>query len=205
MKLLIFGASGRTGRCLVEQALAAGHQVSAFARDPNRGLAWPEGLRLIRGDATDAAAVDAAVAGHDAVLSALGQGQDGRFQMAQAVGHIVAAMERHNVRRLVCLSAQGVGDSARASGLVFNWIVRPLLRESFAEKERMEQVVRSSRLDWVMVRACRLTNGPARGRYRLDPDRLGPIPTISRADVAACMLGQLASDRYVGRTPALAF
>jgi len=205
MKLLIFGASGRTGRCLVEQAFAAGHEVSAFARDPTRGLAWPEGLRVIGGDATDAAAVDAAVPGHDAVLSALGQGRDGRCQTALAMGHIVAAMERHNIRRLVCLSAQGVGESARTSGLVFNLIVRPLLRESFAEKERMEGVVRSSRLDWVVVRACRLTNGPARGRYRLDPDRLGPMPAISRADVAACMLGQLTSDRYVGRTPALAF
>jgi len=205
MKVLIFGASGRTGRCLVEQAVAAGHEVSAFVRDPTRGPAWPPGLRVIRGDAADAAAVDAAVAGHDAVLSALGKGRDGRSQMAQAVGYIVAAMERHNVRRLVCLSAQGVGESARSSGLVFNWIVRPILRESFAEKERMEQTVRSSGLDWVVIRACRLTNGPARGSYRLDPDRLGPRSAISRADAAACMVGQLTSDRYVRRTPALAF
>jgi putative NADH-flavin reductase len=205
MKLLIFGAGGRTGRCLVEQALAAGHEVSAFVRDPNHGLAWPRGLRMIQGDATDAAAVDGAVAGHDAVLSALGQGRDGRHLMAQAVGHIVAAMERHNVRRFVCLSAQGVGESARVSGLVFNLIVRPILRDSFEEKERMEQVVRSSRLDWVVIRACRLTNGPSRGSYRLDPDRLGATSAISRADVAACMLDQLTGDRYVRRTPALAF
>jgi putative NADH-flavin reductase len=205
MKVLIFGASGRTGRCLVEQALAAGHEVSAFVRDPTRAPAWPKGLRVIVGDATHAAAVDAAVAGHDAVLSALGQGRDGRAPLAEATGHIVAAMERHNVRRLVCLSAQGVGESARASGLVFNLIVRPILHKSFDEKERMEQVVRSSRLDWVVVRACRLTNGPARGRYRLDPDHFGPTSAISRADTAACMVAQLTSDRYVGRTPALAF
>jgi len=205
MKVLIFGANGRTGRCLVEQALAGGHEVSAFVRDPTRTPAWPKRLRVIVGDATDAAAVDVAVAGHDAVVSALGQGRDGRAPLAEATGHIVAAMELHNVRRLVCLSAQGVGESARTSGLVFNLIVRPILRKSFDEKERMEQVIRSSRLDWVVVRACRLTNGPARGRYRLDPDHLGATSAISRADAAACMLAQLTSGRYVGRTPALAF
>src|SRR5688572_18093218 len=108
MKIVVFGASGQTGRLLVEQALAAGHEVTALVRDPSKLAVRHERLRVLQGDVQDAGAVAGAVAGQDAVLSALGPAGPAFTSMTLGARHILAAIEQHGVRRLVTLTGAGV-------------------------------------------------------------------------------------------------
>jgi len=207
MKIVIFGATGATGRHLVEGALAAGHAVTAFARSPE-ALGEPrERLRVATGDVNDAGSVQAAIAGQDAVICALGQRKGApAADVTTGTQNIVGAMEKAGVRRLVFLSGYGAGDSLNEAHFVFRRIIRPLfLREMYAEKDRQEEIVRGSALDWIIVRPVRLSDGPARGACRVIEGAVsaGPSAEITRADVAAFMLGQLADDRYLRKTPGI--
>jgi putative NADH-flavin reductase len=218
MRLTIFGATGPTGLRLVERAVAEGHEVTAFVRDPSRMRASHERLSVVVGDVRDAARVEEAVAGREAVVSALGGGpsnplhprRPGEAGGPSAVGtrHIAAAMKRHGVRRFVCQSAWGAGESKEnldAPGWVFmKVLVPPFLRDEYADKDLQEEIVRRSGLDWVIVRPMLLTNGPWTGDYRVGVDlRPGRRPWISRADVADFLLRQLRDDTFLRRTPAI--
>ena len=218
MRLTIFGATGPTGRRLVERAVAEGHEVTAFVRDPSRMRASHERLSVVVGDVRDAARVEEAVAGREAVVSALGGGpsnplhprRPGEAGGPSSVGtrHIAAAMKRHGVRRFVCQSAWGAGESKEnldAPGWVFmKVLVPPFLRDEYADKDLQEEIVRRSGLDWVIVRPMLLTNGPWTGDYRVGVDlRPGRRPWISRADVADFLLRQLRDDTFLRRTPAI--
>jgi putative NADH-flavin reductase len=207
VKLLIFGATGGTGRELVRQALERGHSVTAFARDPAT-LDGHRSLERIAGDVVDAAAVERAVAGHEAVLCALGKPaiSPGTVR-SQGTRNIVWAMESNGVGRLICQSTIGIGDSRPLLPPLHRCVLVPLLlRRTFAEHERQEAVVRSSQLDWTIVRAGALTDGERRGSYRH-----GFPPTesiefeISRADVAEFTLGLLADGSYLREAPAVSY
>ena len=250
MKLLVFGASGGTGRRIVEQALAHGHIVTAFAREPARVRVTHENLRVVRGDISRPDSVEAAVSGQDAVLSALGVRPPVAAVILIAVAcqfvhrlvalsrpaalfvevgvpilailvifrrntvlsegtrSIVKAMEASSVKRFVCESSLGVGDSRWRLGIIHNLIAIPLfLRNIFADKEAQEGIIKESNLDWVIVRPSILTNGPRRGVYRAGSG-IGNwfVPTrISRADVAEFMLAQVTDDSYLRKTPSLAY
>jgi putative NADH-flavin reductase len=250
MKLLVFGATGGTGSRLVEQALEQGHVVTAFARDPAKIHLTHDHLRVVAGDVLDRASVDAAVAGQDGVLSALGTRLPIRLVLAVVVvcqvvirivalsrpmtlfveaglpilailllsrrttivsdgtRNIVQAMERAGIKRFVCETSLGVGDSKWKMGAIHNLVAIPLfLRNVFADKEVQEQVIASSTLDWVIVRPAALTNGPQRNVYRAGPD-VGNwfVPSrIARSDVASFMLKQLTVGEYLRKTPALAY
>lgn len=192
MRLLIFGATGRTGRQLVDQGLTAGYDLTAFARQPALLAAYATHLRVCQGDVADRSSVARAVAGHDAILSALGSPTWRRNTvLSDGMGHILGAMREYGVVRLVCMSSLGVGETRGQLGLLYNLFLVPLLlRHIFAEKERMERTIRVSAPEWTIVRPGALTNAPARGRYRaaLPAARPPPFPRISRADVAAFML-----------------
>jgi putative NADH-flavin reductase len=230
MKILVFGATGGTGARLVQQALEQGHVVTAFARDPGKVKRTHENLRVVRGDVLRAETVDAAVAGQDAVLSALGirlpirvlilivelgvpilaillLGRR-RTVLSDGTRNIVRAMEGAGIKRFVCESSLGVGDSKWKLGIGLNLIAMPLfLRNILADKEEQERIIAASSLDWVIVRPTALTNGPRRKVYRVGsgighwffPSR------ISRADVAAFMLEQLTDATYLRKTPGLAY
>ena len=213
MKVVVFGATGPTGVRAVEQALAKGHEVTAFVRTPSKMTLKHERLRVVQGDALDPAAVERAVAGHDAVISCLGArnrsgaGAPPKDIDFRATENILAAMRKHGARRLIVQSSVGVGDSKQIPGFgsfVFNKILMPLfLKEVFAAKEAQEQVIRDSNLDWVIVRPTGLKDGTPRGRYKVTTD-LTPVPSfISRADVAAFMVDQLTSDQYLRKAPAI--
>lgn len=204
MKLTIFGATGPSGRELVRQALDGGHSVTAFVRDPARLPFQHERLSVARGDVLDQAAVDAAVAGRDAVISALGINRGSPKTIhADGTKRIVAAMERHGVRRYIGLSAFGAGDSR--DGSLYVRLTWALLRPNLEDKQRHEELIRASELDWTLIRPPRLTNGPATGRYRTGSDiRMRPTAQVSRADVAAFALSQLDDDEFVRRAPAIA-
>lgn len=201
MDILLFGATGGTGRHLLTAALEAGHHVTALVRHADRVGVRHERLRVVVGDATDASWVDALVAGKDAVLSALGAPAVRRTRVREeATREQVAAMTRHGVRRLISLSSHGVGDSASTLPWLMRWVVVPFyLRGVFADHDAQEALVRASDLDWTLVRPTHLSDGPATGAYHVGFHELprGSRVAVSRADVAAFMLGQLEDRTYL--------
>ncbi len=207
MKLLVFGATGGTGRALLDQGVAQGHQVTAFVRNP-AALAARPGLIIVEGDVTDAAAVSRTVAGHEAVLSALGPRGGQYGVLPGGVQNIVEAMRQAGVRRLIHVSSFGVGDSRAQMGWVARQIVVPLfLRKALDEKEIEEGIIRASDLDWIIARPGGLEDGPRTGVYRCitDPHEKVGQPRIARADVADFMLQNLAEARFVRRAVGLTY
>lgn len=200
MRVLVVGATGGTGRELVSQALEQGHQVAAFARNPAKVREKHDRLRVVRGDVLDLPSVEAAVQGQDAVLCALGHKLwfSPAPILSRGTENILRAMQKHGVRRLVCETALGVGDSAGRLGVYYTLFVIPfILPLYYLDKERQEHAIRASDLDWVIVRPGALTNGKKRGKYR--HGRVGNFlwtVGVSRADVADFMLKQLAADTY---------
>ena len=188
MKILVFGPTGGTGSAIVDLALAAGHDVTAFARDPSRIDIFRDKLNILWGDVLDDDAVADAVPGHDAVLSALGvTGGSPVNVCSEGTRNILTAMEASGVRRFVCASAYGAGET-RTWGPYARFL-RVWIPRRMHDKDRMEEIVRASPLEWVIVRPPILTNGPRTGKYRVDEQlRLGWVPRISRADVADFML-----------------
>jgi putative NADH-flavin reductase len=207
VKLVVFGASGPTGRQVVSQGLAQGHMITAFVRNPG-SLQPASGLNIVQGDIVDAAAVAQAIRGQDAALSALGT-RSGPAVLPEGTRNIVSAMEDQGVRRFICVSSVGVGDSKAQLGPVVRWlIVGVFLRDAIAEKERQEEVIRGSHLDWTIARPGGLEDGPLTGRYRClanPQDKISGRPVISRADVADFMLKQLTSDEYRCRSVSLLY
>ena len=205
MKILVLGATGGTGRLIVRDAAAKGHSVVALVRSKASGDL--QGACLVEGDARDEATLARAMDGCDAVVSALGTGMGRRKVdlLTVATRALVPAMTRKGVRRLVCVSALGVGDSRGHGGFVFDRLFQPLLLgQAYKDKERQEAAIRASALDWVVVRPARLTDDPARGSVRAFTDLAGVHGgKIARADVAQFVVEQLTIDTYLRRTPVI--
>jgi putative NADH-flavin reductase len=208
MRVLIIGATGGTGRELVAQALERGHRVTAFVRDPDRLQIRHERLTLAQGNVLDYPSLEGAVQGQDAVLSALGHKRwfyPNRI-LSTGTRNLIRAMTKHRVRRLVCETALGIGDSRGRAGLYYSLFVAPfILPFYFGDKERQEAYIRASTLDWVIVRPGMLTNGLRQGVYRHGP-KVGHwllSCRVSRADVADFMLRQLTDDSYLRSTPGI--
>ena len=207
MKVLIFGATGTVGRELVTQALEMGHTVTAFARDPSKLAISHASLEIIEGDVMDSAAVDRAVAGHDAVLIALGAGSKGQVR-STGTRNIIQAMQKSGTRRLVCLSTLGVGDSRGNLNFLWKYVMfGMLLRAAFADHVSQEDHVIRSGLDWTIVRPAAYTDGERTGDYRHGfPATAKALKLkISRADVADFVLTQLADNSYVHMTPGVSY
>ncbi len=207
MRLLILGATGPTGRNLLDQALAAGHDVTAFAREPSRLTMTHPRLAIAAGEATNARALESALHGQQAVLSALGAGNSLRSEIAsRAVAVLVPAMRAQAVRRIIFLSAFGVGETCVQASWVQRTFYRTLLRQIFADKAKADAMLRASALDWTLVYATLLTNGARTGTFRVG-ERLPMkgMAKISRADVAAFMLAQVSSVEWVRRTAVISY
>ena len=208
MRLLVIGATGGTGRELVQQALAQGHQVTAFVRNPAKLQIAHANLRLAKGDVLDYGTVEAAMRGQDAVLSALGHKRFMYPNTIQSDGmrNILRAMESCDVPRLICETALGIGSSVGRLGLPHTFFFLPLLLQFYMwDKVRQEELIMASDRDWVIARPGVLKNGPARGSYQhgLDVGSYFWPVIISRADVADFMLKQLTDDTYLGLAPGL--
>ena len=212
MKLVIFGASGGTGQHLVQQALALGHTVTAFARRPESILSSPSpGLTVFQGEIHDGKAVSDAIAGSDAVLSALGARGLGRSDvLAAGVRNILAGMAAHGVGRIIVLGASGAsGDATIHQGattrLVQKLLSATILREPFRSQREQEQLLAVSRVQYTVVRPPRLLNRPAIGHYRVQEDGLPPGGvTLPRADLADFMLRQLGDSSWIRKCPYVA-
>ena len=204
MKLVIFGASGGTGRCLVEQALEAGYQVTAFVRNPSASPRSYGNLKVVKGDVLDAAAVDAAIADQDAVLVALGVGRSGGTVLSQGTLNIVNAMRKHEVKRLVVESSYGVAESFGEASFTCRFLLNRLLKATYADKAKQEEIIRRSGLEWVIVRPPRLTNGFGTRNYRIGEHvRLGVRHSVSRSDVANFMLQMTRDSAWLSKAPTM--
>ncbi len=203
MKILVIGANGPTGMEIVKQALERGHQVTASVRRPE-GVSLPEGVRIVKADVMNADSMAAAAEGQDAVLSSLGSKIDRKptTLFSQGTRNIIAAMERSGVRRLLCITGIGAGDSKGHGGFVYDRIINPLLlNEIYKDKTRQEEIIRQSGLDWTIFRPGALNNGPLKGVYREFTDLTGvTIGSISRADTAHCLLAHLEDPSSFGKT-----
>ena len=223
MKLTIFAATGGIGRQLLEQALAAGHDVTAVVRNPKK-LPREEEVRIVTADlaAADPAVLESAVAGADAVLSGLGARSNSEAGVAsQGTRAIVQAMQATDVRRLVVVSAAPIGTVPSpgrpkppkhdpGDGFFMRNLLSPLtkvaLRERYADLALMEDVVRESGLDWTIVRPTQLTDKPLSGTYRTAYGRnLRRGLRISRADVAHLMLRALEQPETIKQTIGIAY
>lgn len=207
MRILVFGASGHTGQVLVRQAVARGHQVTAFVRDPAKAPTKDSDVRTIVGNVADDVAVADAIVGQDAVVSALGVGVPLKHdpEVIRGIQHIIRGMETHDVRRLVYVSFIGVHDSRAAVGFLLRYVAPFPLRHEIADHEAKEALVRESDLDWTIVRPPKLTGGARTGQYRSGPaiSTWKPMPLLSREDLSDFILGELAEPRYVRRATRL--
>lgn len=210
MKVVIFGASGGTGRLLVEQALAQNYTVTAFVRNPTKLDLNQPNLNMVQGDVLNSSAVKAALAGQEAVMIALGAPEFPKATTIRADGtkNIIGAMQQTGVRRLICLSTFGAAETRKALPFLYRYIVGPLILSGvFADSERQEAHIKQSGLDWTIVRPVKLTDGEPVGSYQQGFSKLGKDfkLKIARADVADFMLKQLKSTSYLHQTPALSY
>jgi putative NADH-flavin reductase len=203
MRLLVLGATGRTGQEVLTQALQQGHDVTALVRDADKLEADHKRLDVRVGDVTEDAAIEEALVGQDAVLSTLGARGVGELfgtnLITRTAEALVPSMEAGNVRRLIFLSALGVGESAAYAARVQRIVMGTLLRQISQDKAAGEDLIRRSKLDWTLVYPPSLSNGPLTEDYRAGKDlRVKATAKISRADVADFMLGQLDDASYTG-------
>ncbi len=210
LNILIIGATGGTGRELVQQALTGGHCVTAFVRTPEKMNCHHDRLTIAKGNVLDYNSVEQAVQGQDAVLSALGHNQwfIPTDILSKGTSNIVEAMSKLGVKRFVCETSLGIGDTWGKLGLYYTLFVIPVIVSFyFRDKERQEQIIRKSNLDWVIVRPGRLTNGKTRGTYR-HGDNIGSwfrTVSVSRSDVADFMLKQITDNQYLRKTTGIAY
>ncbi|GLY63863.1 NAD(P)-dependent oxidoreductase [Amycolatopsis taiwanensis] len=203
MKLTVFGATGGTGTEVVKQGLRAGHQVTAVVRDPARlAVAGHELLDVVTADVLDPASIIEAVAGRDAVISALGpRGRGPSVICRDGTRGIMAAMAAAGTRRLVVVSNSGMhteGDSFFV-GRMFKPVLIRILRDGYADMAAMEELVRASDLDWTIVRPPKLNDRPRTGRVasRVGANVRGSF-NIGRADLAGYLLSAAADGSLAG-------
>ncbi len=209
MKLAIFGATGKIGRQVVSQALASGHEVTAHVRRSGKLDQDHPALRIVEGDVCDQDSVLAAIRGQDAVLCTLGKPLMNREGLrATGTRAIVEAMAAAKVGRIVCLSGLGAGDSRDLLPFHYRYIVFPLLmRHVYADHEAQEACLRSTKLDWTIVRPGNFAKGRHTGSYwhgQTRPDRRLKLK-ISHQDVADFMLKQLDDSTYLHQSPSLSY
>ena len=205
MKVLVLGATGGTGREIVRAAQAKGHQVRALVRSLARSNDLA-GAELVTGDARNEAALLDALDGCEAVVSSLGTGMSPFREvtvLSAATAALISAMGVRHVRRLVCITGMGAGDSRGHGGFFYDYLFQPLLlRKVYQDKDRQEALVRASGLDWVLVRPSALNDKPPHGEVRALTDLSGfNGGWVARADVARFVVEQLESNTWLHRAP----
>lgn len=209
MKLVIFGSTGSIGIQVVQQALEQGHSVTAFVRNPAKLNVQHPNLNIFTGDVMNPALVEQAVIGHEAAICVLGSGKELNGNVrSQGTKNIIQALEKAGVKRFICQSTLGAGDSW--SNLNFYWkyiMFGFILRKVFADHQIQEQYVQNSDLDWTLIRPGAFIEGSRTGKYRHGfpgKDRTSQLK-ISRPDVADFILKQLSDDTYLGKAASLSY
>jgi putative NADH-flavin reductase len=201
MKLAVFGATGKTGLKIVEQALNQGHVVTAFVRDAARLPIENEYLTSIIGDVFDPVCVTQAIQGQDAIICALGAGSSLNKTTVRTVGtmNIIKGMKEHNVNRLMVVTAMGVGESWNTLSPFNKFFFATLLKSSRDDHESQEAAVKESGLDWTIVRPSGLTDDPRTGVYITGENILAKTSRIARADVADLILKEVEQNTLIGK------
>lgn len=205
MKLVIFGAAGRTGQLVVERALRRGHQLTAVARR-TEGV-WPsqEELTVVEGDACEAEVADRAIAGADAIISVLGPRSNEKVSGIElATRMILRKMGENGVDRLVVTTGAGVADPEDQPSLLHHAIVlmlRLFLPNVHRDMERTVAAVRSSQVNWTIVRVPRLIDQVATGRVRAGRVGAGAGVSVTRSDLAAFLLDVVETGTHLRQAP----
>jgi putative NADH-flavin reductase len=209
MKLIVFGATGGTGQQIISQALTQDHSVTAFVHNSANVLPIHDDLTTVQGDVLDQGAVEKAVRKHDVVVCTLGHPPTSSEQLrAKGTKNIIYAMERSGIKRLICQSALGVGDSRYLLPLHYKMFILPfILRRVYADHEMQESYIKASRLDWIIVRSgILIDSNETKNAVQVCLEKNKKISLkISREDVADFMLKQLADDRYLHKTPCISY
>lgn len=206
LNVVVFGATGLTGGLVVDRALAQGHRVTALVRKPEAWSRTHERLVVRGGSPTSPADVEAVVRGADVVVHCLGVGGKGTGQpttlISDSVKVTLAAMEKHGVRRIVCMSNVGVSGSGP-------WLLRAVVRAFMGwlqhivdDKVRMESALRDSKVEWVSVRLVGISDGPAKP-VRVTADGRGLSMTITAASIAEFMLARMTGPEFLRETPSI--
>ena len=214
MRIALFGATGGTGRAVIDQALRAGHRVTAVARNADR-LSPRDGLTVLQGDAMVAGDVARTLAGTDAVVVALGNPQNAfallfgarrttpRDICEAATRNILNALGDRDDRPLIVVSAFGVGETRDKLPLMFKLFYRLFLREQIADKERQEALLKGSTANYVLIQPVALTDKPALGRWTATLDGTLGGSEVSRHDLATVILARLTTTAEPRRTVTL--
>lgn len=209
-KVIVFGATGSVGQHLVQQALAEGHAVSTFSRSAAKleHLQHPH-LTKLEGDVFDQEAVDAAIKDQDVVFVTLGSGKK-RKGTVRSTGtkSIIQAMKKHGIKRLICQTTLGTGDSRGNLNFFWKYIMFGwFLKEVYIDHELQEKYVRESGLDWTIVRPGAFTDGEKTGAYQhgFSGQKKGLTLKISRSDIADFILKEMATGRYLLKSPGLSY
>jgi len=204
MRLVVFGATGKTGQEIVKQALKQGYEVTAFVRDPAKVTLEHGDLKIMTGDIFDITAVAQAIQSQDAVICALGTSELGKTTLrSEGTAIIIEAMNEKHVNRLVVVSAMGVAESWSTLSFVNKLFFATLLRSAQQDHEKQEVVVKESDLDWTIIRPSGLTDTPLTGSYSIGENILGKTSRIARADVAHAILKELDDNAFVHKAPTI--
>lgn len=202
MKVAVFGATGGTGRRVVESALAQGHEVTALVRDPAKLAISNPALTVVTGNVMDAAAVEKTLSGAAAAVVSLGNTSNNPERVvSEGTKVVLAGMKKLGVPRIVVVSSLGVGDSKDRVPFFFKALMKGPLKKTMEDKELQEAAVKASGLEWIIVRPGGLTDGPATGKYKAGTTV--SAGQVSRADVAEFTVRQLTDDTYLRQAPGI--
>ncbi|GMQ79112.1 MAG: SDR family oxidoreductase [Anaerolineae bacterium] len=218
MNILVIGATRGIGKQLLLQALDRGYIVTVLARRPEKLDVQNDRLKVIQGDIVKSEAVEKAVEGQDAVCICIGIKPTTYLSLyysttkpvnvfSEGTKNVITAMKKHGVPLLLAITGIGAGDSKGHGGFLYDKIFLPfMLKKLYADKDRQESLIKSSGLDWIIIRPGFLTNGPLTEKYKvftkLDGVKAGKI---SRADVAHFMLEEHVAKKYLRKTPLLTY
>jgi uncharacterized protein YbjT (DUF2867 family) len=207
MKLAVFGGAGKTGQALIARAIKDGHEVTALARKPDM-LSAHRGIRIVAGDAREAAPAAECIKGAEAVICLIGSfNRKPNTEVSDATKSILSAIDAHGAKRGVFVTTIGTGDSLKPmKSFVFKHIIIGMIaKEVWADRNRQEGLIQTSASAWTIVRPGGLRDEPAAGRYIVAPSN-GPIPqrpVIARDDVAAFCLKAMSDNALVRKTVCL--
>ena len=209
-KILVFGGSGGTGKRFIEQALNAGHTITAVIRNPDTFTVIHQNLNVVKGDVLIPKSFEKEFEKHEAVVSCLGIPKIQQTSLySSGIRNIINNMERSGLKQLICISS-GALDIPPNSSFIMTFLLKNVLQRVYkpiyADMRVMEEIIKNSGLDWTIVRAPKLTDGKATGTYKnITGLPLRGIPKISRADLAAFMLTHLTDSGTIKSTIEIAY
>jgi putative NADH-flavin reductase len=209
MTIALFGASGQTGQPFLQQALEQGYLVRALVRDPAKLSRQHPHLIVVRGDVLNPADVRKVVEGSDVVVSLFGHVKDSpAWLQTDGTRNIVDAMKKAGVRKIISLSGGGLPyeqDRPKLADHLIRGLMRLVVPKVLDDANRHAEVLKASGLDWIIVRGPRLSNDPAKGRYRVGWVGVNASTKIGRADLADFILKQVEADQYLRQMPFVSY